>query len=55
MAAYSTFEAGADAKNTVVWTDNADDDGNTSTTDANWFNDNGVENRYNTNALSYRA
>lgn len=55
MAAYSTFEAGADAKNTVVWTDNADEDGNTSTTDANWFNDNGVENRYNTNALSYRA
>jgi len=55
MSAYAPYEAGVEAKNTIIWTDNADSDGNTSLTDANWFEDNGVENRYTTNALNYRA
>lgn len=55
MSAYAPYETGTEAKNTIIWTDNADSDGNTSLTDANWFEDNGVENRYTTNALNYRA
>lgn len=54
MSAYSTFEAGEEAKNAIVWTDNAASDGSTSLTDANWFDDYGTESRFSTHSLNYR-
>lgn len=54
MSAYCVFEAGEEAKNAVVWTDNAAADGSTSVNDANWFDDYGTENRFSTHSLNYR-
>lgn len=54
MSPYSVFEVGEEAKNTVVWTDNAASDGSTSIVDANWFDDYGTEGRFSTNSLNYR-
>lgn len=56
MGAYTTeWEAGVEAANTVIWTDNADADGNTAVADANWFEDHGIEGKYSTHSLNYKS
>ncbi len=52
MTTYDTFETSNNAKEMVVWTDNADSDGQTSITDTNWFEDFSTEWSMSSNTLT---
>lgn len=55
MDKYDVFSTWNAALNSIIWTDNADSNSNTTVDVANWFEDSSVEKNYTNNSLSYKS